>query len=147
MSISNPSNSFVFIPLDSFIVFHILGVYLLISLEISAAFGVRTTASAKSRSRAHRRPQSSRGFQDQPRKPATDALKHHKLVNTLSTRYRVNRRIVDIPNYSRDRNTESLYLDGTRTETSRLSVLVLCAKPSGFKSPSAVGPDYHFYRP
>ena len=67
----------------------------------SAAFGVRTAASAQSRSRAHRRRQSSGDFPDQPRNPATDALTHRKPVNTLSTRYRVDRRIVDLPNYSR----------------------------------------------
>ena len=37
----------------------------------------------------------------------------------LCPRYRVNRRIVDLPNYSRGQTTERLYLNGTCTETSR----------------------------
>ena len=38
--------------------------------------------------------------------------------------YRVDRRIVDLPNYSRGQTTERLYLNGTCTETSRFKQLV-----------------------
>ena len=38
-------------------------------------------------------------------------------------RYRVDHRIVDLPHYSRGQTTERLYLNGTRTDTSRCKQL------------------------
>ena len=40
------------------------------------------------------------------------------------------------------RNAGDLHLDGTRTETSRLSRSLRLRLPSGVLSPSPVGPDY-----
>ena len=46
---------------------------------------------------------------------------HHGLVNIPPARDRVNRRIVDIPNYSRRQTTERPYLSEVCLDTNRLS--------------------------
>ena len=63
------------------------------------------------RSRASAETRNSVVASGQLRKPATDALTHHKLVNILSTQYRVNRRISIYLIIRADRSTENLYLD------------------------------------
>ena len=69
---------------------------------------------AQSRSRAHRRRQSSRDFPDQPRNPVTDSLTHHKLASQLFCP-RATGSIAELSIYltiRADRNAGSLYLDG-----------------------------------
>ena len=75
-------------------------------------------------------------------KPSYGCFYYTTTLSMLCPRDRVDRRIVDLPNYSRGQTTERLSLDGACTKMSRLSSSFRMRLPSGFISPSPVGPDY-----